>query len=135
MVQSLRQSIFYGSSLVFLRFRLACDCGNKAEHRGKASSQPMLIRSRPSCLGHNKGDIQKLGVGASKRGQGIYCRWGAGRSARRSCGWRAEAGKEMHLGPAGVSIAVRRGELLTRDNPGLKEKIMNKKSVPLRAFL
>lgn len=46
--------------------------------------------------------------------------------AVREMGYKGfEVGKEMHLGPAGVSIAVRRGEVLMRNNPGLKEKIMN----------
>jgi putative transposase len=30
-----------------------------------------------------------------------------------------EVGRELHLGPAGVSLAVRRGEIVVRENPAL----------------
>jgi hypothetical protein len=34
-----------------------------------------------------------------------------------------ETGKELGLGPAGVSIAIRRGEAYLKEKPGLEEKI------------
>lgn len=35
-----------------------------------------------------------------------------------------EVGRELNLGPAGVSIAIRRGERAIKDAPGLKERVM-----------
>jgi hypothetical protein len=44
--------------------------------------------------------------------------------AVRELGYRGvETGKELRLGPAGVSIAVRRGEAYLKEKPGLKEKL------------
>jgi hypothetical protein len=44
--------------------------------------------------------------------------------AVRELGYRGvETGKELRLGPAGVSIAVGRGEAYLKEKPGLKEKI------------
>lgn len=44
--------------------------------------------------------------------------------ALRELGYRGlETGKELCLGPAGVSIALRRGETFLKGKPGLKEKV------------
>jgi hypothetical protein len=37
-----------------------------------------------------------------------------------------EVGKELNLGPAGVSIALRRGERILRERTEIKEKILRK---------
>jgi REP element-mobilizing transposase RayT len=52
--------------------------------------------------------------------RGIICYF-----AVRELGYKGlELGKELHLGPAGVSIAVRRGEFVIRERPELKEKVL-----------
>jgi hypothetical protein len=46
--------------------------------------------------------------------------------AIRELGYKGlELEKELHLGPAGVSIAVRRGESLMRERPDFKEKVLS----------
>jgi putative transposase len=46
--------------------------------------------------------------------------------AIRELGHKALAlGKELHLGPSGVSIALRRGESLMRERPDFKEKVLS----------
>jgi hypothetical protein len=37
----------------------------------------------------------------------------------------SELGRELQLGPAGVSIAVRRGESLMRERPDVREKVLH----------
>jgi REP element-mobilizing transposase RayT len=52
--------------------------------------------------------------------RGIICYF-----AVRELGYKGlELGKELHLSPAGVSIAVRRGEFLIRERPELKQKVL-----------
>jgi putative transposase len=47
--------------------------------------------------------------------------------AIRELGYKGlELSEELHLGPAGVSIAVRRGESLVRERPDLREKVFDK---------
>ena len=38
---------------------------------------------------------------------------------------KIEVGRELHLGPAGVSLAARRGAAFLRDNPEIKKKIIS----------
>lgn len=45
----------------------------------------------------------------------------------RELGYRGlEVGRELNLGAAGVSVALRRGELILRQRPGIKEEVLRK---------
>jgi hypothetical protein len=45
--------------------------------------------------------------------------------AVRELGYRGfEVGGELRLGPAGVSLAIRRGELLFKERPNLKKEAL-----------
>ena len=45
----------------------------------------------------------------------------------RELGYRGlEVGRELNLGAAGVSVALRRGESILRERPGIKEEVLRK---------
>jgi len=69
----------------------------------KLIRQPSKIRS----LSEARGIISYIGV--------------------RELGYRGlEVGRELNLGAAGVSVALRRGESILRERPGIKEEVLRK---------
>jgi len=69
----------------------------------KLIRQPSKIRS----LAEARGIISYIGV--------------------RDLGYRGlEVGRELNLGAAGVSVALRRGESILRERPGIKEEVLRK---------
>ena len=51
--------------------------------------------------------------------RGLVCYFGV----RKLCYTGTDVGKELHLGPTGVSIAIRRGERALKNNLGLLDKV------------
>jgi hypothetical protein len=89
----------------------------------KEWQKPELIGRVSSILGVDEKLIrQPSKIRSLSEARGIISYIGG-----RELGYRGlEVGRELNLGAAGVSVALRRGESILRERPGIKEKVLQK---------